>query len=151
MGTRLFAQSGGNASFVEGIPLNPYHRCWDNCHQEKITPGSVFNKVGIDYAGPVLIRYGYVRKPTIVKAYICVFVSLSVKAVHLVLVTDLTADAFIASLRRFIARRSLRTLIWSDNGTNFVGASRQLMEVYNFLKTKVNHKALFVLISLGET
>ena len=70
---------------------------------ERITPGSVFDKVGIDYAGPVLIKYGYVRKPTIVKAYICVFVSLSVKAVHLELVTDLTADAFIASLRRFVA------------------------------------------------
>ncbi len=31
---------------------------------ERITPGSVFDKVGIDYAGPVLIKYGYVRKPT---------------------------------------------------------------------------------------
>ncbi len=57
---------------------------------ERITPGSIFNKVGIDYAGPVMIKYGHVRKPKIVKAYICVFVSLSVKAVHLELVTDLT-------------------------------------------------------------
>ena len=107
---------------------------------ERITPGSVFDKVGIDYAGPVLIKYGYVRKPTIVKAYICVFVSLSVKAVHLELVTDLTTDAFIACLRRFIARRGLPTLIWSDNGTNFVGASRQLSDVYKFLETQANHQ-----------
>ena len=109
---------------------------------ERITPGSVFDKVGVDYAGPLLIKYGHVRKPTIVKAYICIFVSLSVKAVHLELVTDLTSDAFIACLRRFIARRGLPTLIWSDNGTNFVGASRQLKEVHDFLTTNTNHEAV---------
>ncbi len=105
---------------------------------ERITPGSVFDKVGVDYAGPLLIKYGHVRKPTIVKAYICIFVSL---AVHLELVTDLTSDAFIACLRRFIARRGLPTLIWSDNGTNFVGTSRQ---VHDFLKTDTNHEAICI-------
>ena len=28
--------------------------------------------MGIDYAGPISIKYGYVRKPTIVKSYISV-------------------------------------------------------------------------------
>ncbi len=37
---------------------------------ERITPGTVFVNVGVDYAGPVLIKYGYVRKPVFVKAYI---------------------------------------------------------------------------------
>ena len=65
---------------------------------ERLTAGPVFNKVGVDYAGPLLIKYGHVRKPTIVKSYICVSVSLTVKAVHLELVSDLTTDAFIACL-----------------------------------------------------
>ena len=99
---------------------------------ERITPDLVFDKVGVDYAGPVLIKYGYIRKPTIVKAY--VFVSLSVKAVHLELVTDLTSEAFIACLKRFIARRGLPSLIWSDNGTNFTGAARELKDMYQFLQ-----------------
>ena len=90
---------------------------------ERITPGPVFDQTGVDYAGPVYIKYGYVRKPTVVKAYVCVFVSLSVKAIHLELVSDLTSEAFIATLRRFISRRGKPSLIWSDNGTNFVGAS----------------------------
>ena len=90
---------------------------------EKITPGPVFDQTGVDYAGPVYIKHGYVRKPTVIKAYVCVFVSLSVKAVHLELVSDLTSEAFIATLRRFISRRGKPSLIWSDNGTNFVGAS----------------------------
>ena len=101
---------------------------------ERITPSSVFENVGVDYAGPFHIKYGSVRKPTIVKAYVCVFVCLSVKAVHLESVTDLTTDAFIAALRRFIARRGKPSLIWSDHGTNFVGAARELKELSEFLE-----------------
>ena len=50
---------------------------------ERLTPGPVFDKVGIDFAGPIYVKYAHVRKPVIVKAYVCLFVSLSVKAVHL--------------------------------------------------------------------
>ena len=74
------------------------------------------------------------RKPTIIKAYVCIFVSLSVKAVHLELVSDLSTDAFIASLRRFVARRGKLILIWGDHGSNFVGAARELRELVQFLE-----------------
>jgi hypothetical protein len=63
----------------------------------------VFEITGVDNAGPVYIKYGHVRKLVIIKTYVAVFVSLSVKAVNLELVTDLTSEAFIACLRRFIA------------------------------------------------
>ena len=69
---------------------------------ECVTPDPVFNQVGINYAGPILTKYGYVRKPTLVKSYVCVFVSLSVKAVHLELVLDLTTEAFVACLRHLL-------------------------------------------------
>ena len=101
---------------------------------ERLTPGLVSDHVGVDYAGPVYIKYGFVRKPTIVKAYICVFVSLSVKAVHLELVSNLTTKAFIAALRRFIARRGRQPTIWSDHGTNFFGAAREIKELFRFLE-----------------
>ena len=91
---------------------------------ERLTPGLVFDKIGIDFAGPVQIKYAHVRKPVIVKAYVCLFVSLSVKAVHLEPVSDLTTDAFIASLRRFTSQRSKPSLLLSDHGTNFTGANR---------------------------
>ena len=101
---------------------------------ERVTPGIVFQRVGVDYAGPISVKYGYIRKPTIVKSYVCVFVSLAVKAVHLELVSDLMSEAFIATLRRFIARRELPSTIWSDHGTNFVGANNQLCEFFEFLR-----------------
>ena len=68
-----------------------------------VTPDLVFEKGGVDYTGPVYVKYGHVHNPAVVKAYICGLVSLSVKAVHLESVSDLTSDAFITALR-FIAR-----------------------------------------------
>ena len=56
---------------------------------ERVTPDTVFDRIGVDYAGPIYVKYGYVRKPTVVKTYVCVFISLTVKAVHLELVSDL--------------------------------------------------------------
>ena len=109
---------------------------------ERVTPDSVFDRVGIDYAGPLYVKYGHVRKPKIVKAYVCVFVSLSVKAVHLELVSDLTTDAFLACLRRFIARRGMPKLIWSDHGTNFVGAARELKELVEFFDRQKTQEAV---------
>ena len=87
---------------------------------ERVTPNSVFERVGVDYAGPVYLKQGHIRKPVILKAYVCIFVSLTVKAVDIELVGDLTTEAFLASLRCFIARCGKPTLIWSDHGTNFV-------------------------------
>lgn len=103
---------------------------------ERITPDSVFDRVGLDYAGPFTIKYGSIRKPTLVKAYIYIFVSLTVKAVHLELVSDLSTDAFIAALRRFIARRGKPSLVWSDHGTNFVGAMRELKEFIAYFQNQ---------------
>ena len=60
----------------------------------------------------------------------------AVKAVHLELVSDLTSEAFISALRRFVARRGKLTLIWSDNGTNFVGAKTELQQLAEFLENQ---------------
>ncbi|GFX44846.1 integrase catalytic domain-containing protein [Trichonephila clavipes] len=47
-------------------------------------------------------------------------------AVHLEIVSDLTTDAFLATLKRFVARRGKYATISSDNAKNFVGANREL-------------------------
>lgn len=110
--------------------------------KERVTPDAVFNNVGLDYAGPVYLKQGSVRKPVVVKAYVCVFVSLSTKAVHIEAVSDLTSEAFIACLKRFISRRGKPTLLWSDHGTNFVGAKRILKELYEFLKESQTNQTI---------
>ena len=74
---------------------------------DRLKPGPVFDCVGIDYAGPVMVKSGPVRRPVLTKAYVAVFVCFTTKAVHLELVSELTTSAFIAALRRFIGRRGI--------------------------------------------
>jgi hypothetical protein len=66
--------------------------------------------------------------------YIAVFVCFTVKACHLEVVTDLSIAAFFAAFDRLVARRGLPSDIFTDCGTNFVGADRQLHAIINSLK-----------------
>ncbi|GFT87924.1 uncharacterized protein TNCV_800171 [Trichonephila clavipes] len=62
------------------------------------------------------------------------FLAKTSKAVHLEIVSDLTTDAFLATLKRFVARRGKCATISSDNAKNFVGANRELKILHNLLK-----------------
>ena len=66
---------------------------------------------------------------TILKAYICVFISMLVKAVHIEAVSVLTIEAFLACLQQFIACCGKPNVVWSDHGTNFTGAAQELKEL----------------------
>ncbi|GFR21822.1 integrase catalytic domain-containing protein [Trichonephila clavata] len=57
------------------------------------------------------------------------------KAVHLELVSLLSAAAFLSALRRFVSRRGYPSDIYSDNGTNFVGASAYLKDLFKLFTT----------------
>jgi hypothetical protein len=78
---------------------------------------------------PFYIKQGGQRSKTIVKSYIALFICLSTKAIHLELVPDLSTEAYIAALRRFIARRGICNNIYSDNDTNFVGAEKEIRKL----------------------
>lgn len=98
----------------------------------RVTVSRPFSKTGVDFFGPVYIRPAP-RKPA-VKAYVAVFVCMCTKAVHMELVSDLSTERFLQALRRFIARRGRCTDLYSDNGTNFVGARNQLQELFRLWK-----------------
>lgn len=72
-----------------------------------------------------------------------VFVCFSTKAVHLEVVGDLSSDAFLNALKRFVSRRGLCKDIYSDNATNFVGANNELKDVGEWLK-RVDKENKFV-------
>ncbi|KPJ02096.1 hypothetical protein RR46_01492 [Papilio xuthus] len=91
-----------------------------------------FLNTGMDYAGPILIANRKGRGAKLIKSYICIFVCLAVKALHIELVTDLTTEAFLAAFFRFTSRRGLPATVTSDNMTTFVGAAN---EVDIFFKT----------------
>lgn len=89
----------------------------------RVEPSRPFQHTALDYSGAVMVRTAKGRGHHATKAYFCVFVCLATKAVHIELASDLTTVAFIAAYERFVARRGLCTDIYSDNATNFVGAS----------------------------
>lgn len=60
---------------------------------------------------------------------------LQTRAVHNEIVEDLTTEAFLACLKRFVSRRGKPSDIVSDNATNFSGAKRELDSLYKILNT----------------
>ncbi|XP_058840653.1 uncharacterized protein LOC131696123 [Topomyia yanbarensis] len=107
----------------------------------RIVPSRPFSITGVDYCGPIYLKPVH-RRAAPQKVFIAVFVCFATKATHLELVCDLSTDAFIAALRRFIARRGLPTEIHSDNGTNFKGAKTTLTEMHRLFSIKHNKEKL---------
>lgn len=92
----------------------------------RLSTVKAFASVGVDYAGPFSITTNRIRGGKILKAYICLFVCMATKALHIELSSDLTSEAFLACLRRFIARRGRVNEIFSDRGTNFCGGWNEI-------------------------
>ncbi|XP_064629278.1 uncharacterized protein LOC135488567 [Lineus longissimus] len=83
-----------------------------------------FAQSGVDYFGPFIIKKG---RNTTLKRYGVIFTCLSTRAVHLEVAQGLTTDSCINAIRRFAARRAVQKLR-SDNGTNLVGACKEMKE-----------------------
>lgn len=106
-----------------------------------MTQSRPFQHTGVDYAGLIFVRTTKGRGHKSAKAFIAVFICMSTKAVHLDVVSDYTADAFLAALRRFTARKGLCEVIYSDCGTNFVGAERELRALFTTGSKEGRHLA----------
>ncbi|XP_051167644.1 uncharacterized protein LOC127285590 [Leptopilina boulardi] len=106
-----------------------------NLPHNRLSSSRPFLNVGVDYCGPFFIKERRHRNLTKVKTYVCVFVCMATKAVHLELASDLTTEAFLNCLKRLFARRGLAHTISSDNATNFIGAKNELKELYKEIQT----------------
>lgn len=90
--------------------------------KDRVEIDKIFQTIGVDLAGPLFLKN---RE----KVWIALFTCANFRAVHLELVNSLSTDTFLLALRRFIARRGRPVTIYSDNATNFRGASRELNEL----------------------
>ncbi|UYV65529.1 hypothetical protein LAZ67_3004603, partial [Cordylochernes scorpioides] len=104
------------------------HQIMGDLPKNRLLPGRPFEKIGIDLAGPIQAKPILKRSKVIFKFYIVLFVCFTTKGIHLKNSSDLTAETFLAALKRFISRRGRPTDIYSDNATNFKGASNILKE-----------------------
>lgn len=92
----------------------------------RVNPSRLFLHTGVDYAGPIIIKTWHGRSTKTYKGYLVIFVCLSISAVHLEVVTDYTTEAFIATYKRFTGHRGICASLYSDCGTNFIGADSEL-------------------------
>ena len=83
----------------------------------------LFSNTGVDYFGPFLVP---IRRST-EKRWGFLFTCLTNRAVHIEVVPSLDTSSCVMGVERFIARRGTPTTIMSDNGTNFVGAQKELL------------------------
>ena len=97
-----------------------------------------FTYTGVDLFGPFYVKIGRCE----VKRYGCVFTCLTMRAIHLEVLVSLETDAFFNGLFRFISRRCIPSKIFSDNGTNLVGANTELRKSLKELsRTKIVEEA----------
>ena len=66
-----------------------------------------FTYTGVDYSGPIYVKFSRKTRSNqaIAKRYGVILICLTIRAVHIELALNLTADVFLLTLRRFIARR----------------------------------------------
>lgn len=98
--------------------------------KERINEAQAFEITGVDFAGPIYV------KPENKKAYIALFTCAVTRAVHLELVSDLTTDAFLLAFKRFIARRGICSVIYSDNAKTFKKAEKDLKSLWTLMNGK---------------
>ena len=85
-----------------------------------------FTDCSVHLFGPFVTKEGHKE----LKRYLALFTYLSSRAIHIETVASLNTDSFILCLRRFIGHRGSISLLRSDNGSNFVGASSEFKKAF---------------------
>ena len=90
----------------------------------RVNEAQPFSYTGVDFAGPLYVRETIAS--TSRKAWICLYTCCVTRAVHLEVVPDMTAQAFIRSFKRFTSRRGFPVRVISDNAKTFKSAAKTL-------------------------
>ena len=91
---------------------------------DRLTPTPPFTYCGVDYFGPWYVKEGHKE----LKRYGVLFTCLVTRAIHLEVANSLETDSYINTLRCFICTRGPVRQMRSNNGSNFIGARRELKE-----------------------
>lgn len=105
--------------------------------EARLKPAPVFNHVMLDLFGPYMVR-GDVKKRTSGKAHGVMFTDLAMRAVHIEAVFGYNTSNFPMALSRFASVRGWPEKIYSDPGSQLVGAERELKEAWK----KIDQRSL---------
>ena len=100
---------------------------------ERLSYGNpAFSNSGIDYFGPFYVA---VKRST-EKRWGFLFTCLTTRALHIEVVNSMDTSSCVMGIERFIARRGTPQVLWSDNGTNFTGAEKELSACFKALNQR---------------
>ncbi|XP_011635474.1 uncharacterized protein LOC105426098 [Pogonomyrmex barbatus] len=94
-----------------------------------------FLHCGVDYARLILVHLSAGRGYKARKANIALFISMTVRAIHLELVSDYSTDAFLAAYSRFCDRGGISSCLYSDNAKNFRGVDQELRSMWKAIQS----------------
>lgn len=94
-----------------------------------------------DYCGPYIKEWRH-RNRNKLKTYVAVFVYFVTRVIHLELVSDLTTEAFLASLKRYVALQGKSWHLYLDNAKNFIDADRELRGLVEVMKASTENNAI---------
>ena len=83
-----------------------------------------FSNTGIDYFGPFYVS---VKRST-EKRWEFLFTCLTTRAVHFEVVPSMDTNSCVMGIERFAARPGTPSLLWSNNGTNFIATDKELLQ-----------------------
>ena len=92
----------------------------------RVQASQPFSTTGVDFTGALYVRDSIGER----KVYICLFTCACTRAVHLELVCDLSVDSFLLAFCRFVSRKSLPTLMVSDNASTYLAAAEEIKELF---------------------
>ncbi|GBM03662.1 hypothetical protein AVEN_134896-1 [Araneus ventricosus] len=94
---------------------------------DRIQEHSPFDVSGVDFAGPFYVN------DSNTKCYLIIFTCAVIRAVHLELVPNMSTDSFLLAFRRFISRRGLCSVLYSDNAKTFKKANSELRKWWKYI------------------
>ena len=103
------------------------------CLQSHVKP---FSNTDVDYFRPIQVKTSHKtrRSQGTLKTYGVIFTWINTRAIHIKLFSDQLTDSFILSLHRFLAQRGHVNIMQPDNGTNFIGAVKEINDGIKNLK-----------------
>ncbi|XP_058477623.1 uncharacterized protein LOC131448851 [Solea solea] len=99
---------------------------------ERTEPAAPFEFTSVDLFGPYQVKDD-VKKRVTLKVWGVVFCCMASRAIHTELANTLSTESFLMAYQRFTAIRGHPRKMWSDPGTNFIGAKPVLEELYRVL------------------
>lgn len=120
-GRRLAQKVVDHCIFCKKAKAQVCQQVMGDLPEERSRPASPFQFISVDLFGPYLVRDN-VRKRTSMKVWGIVFCCMVSRAIHVDLASSMSAESFLMAYQRFTSVRGHPLKVWSDPGTNFIGA-----------------------------